>query len=140
MAGFRNVRPTREMQFRAQPTMATDDKGVTTFAGGLRTGGQVSDLGGGNFGVTAGAGSVGEKGVGHFDDPVVNAIAKLPSQAEAADYAGTKPSFYGVQRPEDYQRVVQQQMAADALPGGQEELANRIRNRITKANIGNVYG
>lgn len=57
-----------------------------------------------------------------YDDPVINALAKLPSVAEAEQYTGAKPSFYGVQRPGDWQRVVQMDMAADRLPGGKRQL------------------
>lgn len=76
-------------------------------------------------GVSLGAmpGSHGDVSDKFYDDPVVNALAKLPSVAEAEDYTGAKPSFYGVQRPGDWQRVVQMDMAADRLPGGKRQLA-----------------
>lgn len=66
----------------------------------------------------------------YFDDPTVNALAKLPSLQEASQFEGTDPSFYGVQRPGDYQRVVQREMAAEALPGGMDELAKMIQQRV----------
>jgi len=129
--GFPKVRqprpPTREMEWLDRPTMQTNDRGSTTFAGGLQTGGQVRDLGGGNFGVSAAPGAYGDTSPNYYDDPTVNQFAKLPSLEEAMQYMGSKPTFKGVQRPGDYQRVVQRQMA-DEASGGQ--LNDLIEQRV----------
>jgi len=126
--GFGRVRrpPAEEMA----PPSRNPDSGITTFAGGLQTGGQVQDLGGGQFGVSAAAGSHGDVSKNFYDDPTVNSITKLPSLEEASQYMGSKPSFYGVQRPGDYQRVVQRQMAND-MTGG--KLGQMIKNRVDAA-------
>ena len=75
-------------------------------------------------------GSVGETSPNYYDEPIVNALTKLPSRDQAAQYTGTNPSFYGVQRPGDFQRVVQREMAADQLPGGMRQLSDLIEQRI----------
>jgi hypothetical protein len=130
LAGVRRQRPpTREMEFLDRPTMSRDAQGQTSFAGGLSTGGQVQNLGGGKFGVTSAPGSYGETSSKFYDDPTINEIVKLPSLAQAAAYTGTKPTFHGVQRPGDFQRVVQRQMAND-MTGGQanQMIENRTEN------------
>jgi len=126
--GFHRVRrpPAEDMA----PPSRNPDSGVTTFAGGLRTGGQVQDFGGGTFGVSAAPGSHGDTSPNFYDDPTVNEIVKLPSLAEASQYMGSQPTFHGVQRPGDYQRVVQRQMAND-MTGGM--LGQMIKNRVDAA-------
>lgn len=117
--------PTREMQHRAGLDQVRDlGQGQSGFGPGLSTGGQVQALGGGKFGVSAAAGSVGETSPNFHDDPTINAIVKMPSLEEAKTYTGADPSFFGVQRPGDWQRKVQGDMAADALPGGKRQLAS----------------
>lgn len=107
--GFRNVKQKAE-----EPNPA--------IAEALRQPGAVA-LPDGGVALGAMPGSHGDVSDNFYDDPIVNALAKLPSVGEAAQYTGTKPSFYGVQRPGDFQRVVQMDMAADALPGGKRQLA-----------------
>lgn len=94
---------------------------------------QVADLGGGKFYATAGAKDFGETSPNFYDDPTVSAIQELPSLAEAQKFTGASPSFYGVQRPGDWQRVVQRKMAAEALPGGPEQLAKLVEMRVLNA-------
>jgi hypothetical protein len=129
--GFAKVQRTRDE--RNAPV--TDDRGRTTFGGGFSTGGQVQDLGGGKYGVGAQAGAVGDVSDNFHDDPTVNAIVGLPSVKEAQEYTGKTPSFYGVQRPGDWQRKVQKDMAADAL-GSREALAAAIEARVQLARRG----
>jgi len=67
----------------------------------------------------------------HFnDDPLVNSLAKLPSLEEAMSYMGSQPTFEGNQRPGDYQRVVQREMA-DKASGGM--LPQMLENRTNAA-------
>lgn len=93
-------------------------------------------------GVSVGAmpGSHGEVSKTFYDDPTVNAIVGLPSEDQANRFTGASPSFYGIQRPGDWQRTVQREMAAAALPGGQHELDAMEQNRIARARIGTVSG
>lgn len=88
---------------------ALDQPGAVAVPGGVSIGGA--------------PGSHGDTSPNFHNDPLANALVGLPSQQQAEQYTGVKPSFYGVQRPGDWQRVVQQQMAADALPGGREEFS-----------------
>jgi hypothetical protein len=112
--GFPGVRRHQE----PSSSMSYDPvKRATTFGGGLETGGQVRDLGGGQFGVTGKAGTHGDVSPNFLDDPLINHYAKLPSLKEASEYMHTKPTFHGVQRPGDYQRVVQRYMADEASGG-----------------------
>lgn len=75
-------------------------------------------LGGGKYALSEGGDSAGT----HFyDDPVLNALMKRPTLEEAEAYTGAKPSFYGVQRSGDWQRVIHQQMAEDKF--GKERVA-----------------
>jgi hypothetical protein len=131
MAGsFRNVR-RREPD---APSITKDDRtGVSTFAGGLETTGNVQDLGGGKFGVTSSDPKFyGEKSRNFYEDPTINALAKLPSLEEAKQFTGLDPSFHGIQRSGDFQRVAQQQMAAERA-GSQEALGRLIENRVEGA-------
>lgn len=80
-------------------------------------------------GVSIGGGQGPAGGDDNFrDDPTINSIVALPSMREAQDYTGAKPSFHGVQRPGDWQRVVQRQMAADRV-GSREGLSRLIEVR-----------
>lgn len=131
--GFQRVRPpSREQQYLAQQAPQRDPtSGVTTFAGGqAQTTGQVANLGGGKFGVTGAPGAVGDTSPNYYDDPTVNQFAELPSLAEAMAYKKSKPTFHGVQRPGDYQRVVQREMANEASGG---QLNQLIENRVENA-------
>lgn len=75
-----------------------------------------------------------------YEDPTVNALAELPSLEEAKRHTGLDPSFHKAQRPGDWQRSVQRQMAAEQLPGGREQLGALIENRVegAKAQSGNL--
>jgi hypothetical protein len=120
MAGFRGVR-RRADQARGAANEAgvqrlLDSPGATAVPGGIAIGGA--------------PGSVGETSSSFYEDPTVNALVKLPSLEQAKAYKGTDPSFHGVQRPGDYQRVVQREMA-DAVAGG--KLAQLIENRVEGA-------
>lgn len=90
---------------------------------------QVADLGGGKLYATGEAGSVGDTSPNFYDDPTVNSVVKLPSQKEAEQYTGASPSFYGVQRPGDWQRLVQRQMAEDVVGKGALNRAGDARLR-----------
>lgn len=98
--------------------------GATAVPGGVAIGGA--------------PGQVGDTSPNYYDEPIVGALAALPSQKQAEQYTGAKPSFYGVQRPGDWQRTVQRSMAADALPGGQEQLAKMVDARVQRARRGSV--
>mgnify|MGYP001412419292 CR=1 FL=1 len=90
-------------------------------------------------GVALGAmpGGHGDISPNYYDDPTVNAIVGRPSEQQAEDYSGARPSFYGIQRAGDFQRHIQRQMAADHLPGGDRQLTNLIEQRIAKARTAN---
>lgn len=96
----------------------------------MQTQGQVQDLGGGTFGVTGAPGATGDTSPNYADDPLVNSVVKLPSLAEAMAYKRSNPSFHGVQRPGDYQRVVQREMANQATGG---RLDQAVENRAEGA-------
>jgi len=86
----------------------------------------------GGVSIGGGPGAVGDVSDAFRDDPTVNSIVALPSQREAEQYSGKKPSFYGVQRPGDWQRTVQRQMAADIV-GSREGLGRLIGTRVDAA-------
>lgn len=95
-------------------------------------------LGGGKYALSEGGDSSSSN---FYDDPLVNAITKLPSLEEAKKYAGTDPSFYGVQRPGDYTRVVQRQMANDMLGGRLSQAEERYhQGEMDRARATPGYG
>jgi hypothetical protein len=69
-------------------------------------------LGGGKYSLSEGSG---QPGTSFYEDPIVNQITKLPSLAEAKKFTGADPSFFGVQRSGDWQRVVQRKMASEKV-------------------------
>lgn len=95
---------------------------------------QVADLGGGKLYATGAPGSVGDTSPNFYDDPTVNSVVKLPSKQQAEEYTGAHPSFYGVQRPGDWQRLVQRQMAEDVV--GKETLNRAGDARVRRAQFG----
>lgn len=124
MPGFREVRRAEE---RARGAQNEEDIQNVIKAGG-------QPIGGGKYAISGGQGRTGGDD-NFFQDPIVEALAKTPSAQEAEQYTGLRPSFYGVQRPGDWQRTVQRDMAADQLPGGREQLARLVTNRVERERL-----
>lgn len=117
MAGFRDVRRADRARGAAGEEAVQSllsSPGAVAVPGGVSLGGA--------------PGSVGDTSDNFRDDPTVNSIVALPSVKEAQEYTGAKPSFYGVQRPGDWQRSVQRRMAADKV-GSREGLSRLIEIR-----------
>lgn len=116
--GFRDVQ--RAQQQRRGVQNEQDIQSV------IQAGGQ--PIGGGQYAISGGEGPHGGD-ANFYNDPLVNSVVKLPSEKEAEQYTGASPSFHGVQRPGDWQRVVQRQMAEDAVGKGALNRAGEARVR-----------
>jgi hypothetical protein len=125
---FADVRPARETREIAENRRQREGVEAGLTAQGL------TPLGGGRFAAKNAEGPAGGDD-NFYEDPTVGALVKLPSLKEAQEYTGKTPSFYGVQRPGDWQRKVQKDMAADAL-GSREALAAAIDARVQLARRG----